>query len=120
MYLLGHEMEAYFPVSIPQHGVGLNMTVQSYCDRLDFGIVSAKTAMADTSVLTDLIAEEFKAFEKAVAKVTAAAEPAIEAKAEPEPKKPAARKAPAKRTTAKRAPAKRTPAKKPATPKNPT
>lgn len=71
IYLLGHQMDAYFPVSIPTNGVGLNMTVQSYLDNLDFGIVSAKSAVPDSHVITDMIAEEFASFRKAVNRVLA-------------------------------------------------
>lgn len=71
LYLLAHRMAAYFPVSIPSNGAGLNMTVQSYLDNLDFGIVSAKTAVPDAHVITDMIAEEFAAFKKSVAQALA-------------------------------------------------
>lgn len=73
LYLLGHQMEAYFPVSIPNHGVGLNMTVQSYLDNLDFGFVSAKTSIPDAKVITDLIAVEFEALKASMARAEAVA-----------------------------------------------
>lgn len=137
MYLLGHEMEAYFPVSIPQHGVGLNMTVQSYCERLDFGIVTAKTAVSDSTIITDMLLEEYEAFKEAVAKVTAAtnaeaapkaAAPKTAAPKTAAPKRTAAaaakkapaRKASTKQTAAKTGTAKRAAPKKASTPKSPT
>ena len=37
----------YFPVSIPYHNNALNITVQSYCDTLDFGLVACRRAVPD-------------------------------------------------------------------------
>ena len=34
-------------MSIVEHGLGLNVTVESYCGSLDFGLVAAREAMAD-------------------------------------------------------------------------
>lgn len=39
LYCAGAEMLSYFPVSVVTDGVGLNITVMSYRDRVDFGIV---------------------------------------------------------------------------------
>uniref|UniRef100_UPI0035653D11 WS/DGAT/MGAT family O-acyltransferase n=1 Tax=Shimia sp. TaxID=1954381 RepID=UPI0035653D11 len=84
-YLLGHEMKNYYPVSIPNNGVGLNITAQSYMETLDFGIVSGKAAVAETDTVADLIEEEYQAFRAAVARRLAAEKPA--------PAKTAAKKA---------------------------
>lgn len=70
-YLLGHEMKSQFPVSIPGHGIGLNITVQSYMGSIDIGIVSAKTAIPETDLLQKLMLEEYELFRKSVEKVTA-------------------------------------------------
>jgi len=40
LYCAGAELEKMFPVSVVVDGVGLNMTVMSYRDHLDFGIVT--------------------------------------------------------------------------------
>jgi diacylglycerol O-acyltransferase / wax synthase len=45
LYLAGGRLKSYFPVSIPIHGLALNITVQSYGDRLDFGLIAAKVAV---------------------------------------------------------------------------
>jgi hypothetical protein len=37
LYLLGAEMEAYYPISALAHGQALNVTVLSYAGRLHFG-----------------------------------------------------------------------------------
>jgi len=47
LYLAGMEMKAYYPVSIVTHGLGLNVTIVSYNGSLDFGLVSARSAMPD-------------------------------------------------------------------------
>lgn len=39
LYLAGARLEALYPVSAIMHGVGLNLTVMSYCGGLNFGIV---------------------------------------------------------------------------------
>jgi len=47
LYLAGARMLTYWPVSIVMHGLGLNITVQSYCGSLDFGLVAARRAVPD-------------------------------------------------------------------------
>ena len=34
--------ESYFPTSIVTHGLGLNITVNSYAGRLEFGLVACR------------------------------------------------------------------------------
>ena len=50
----------YFPVSIPYHNNALNITVQSYCDTLDFGLVACRRAVPDAQAIADAIVEEFE------------------------------------------------------------
>jgi diacylglycerol O-acyltransferase / wax synthase len=47
LYLAGAKMLTYWPASIVEHGLGLNITVESYCGSLDFGLVAAKKAVPD-------------------------------------------------------------------------
>ena len=47
LYLAGAQMKTFFPVSIITHGLALNITVQTYCGRIDFGIVACKEAVPD-------------------------------------------------------------------------
>lgn len=47
---------ALYPVSIPVHGIALNMTVQSYQDKLDFGLTGDRKAVPDIDELADLLA----------------------------------------------------------------
>jgi len=45
LYAAGARMRTYWPLSIVEHGVGLNITVVSYCGALDFGLVAARNAV---------------------------------------------------------------------------
>jgi len=45
LYLAGARVSHYYPLSIVTHGLGLNITVQSYADSLEFGILSCPEAL---------------------------------------------------------------------------
>src|SRR3954449_1914524 len=47
LYLAGAQLQANFPVSVVTDGVGLNMTVMSYRDHVDFGLVGDRNLMGD-------------------------------------------------------------------------
>jgi hypothetical protein len=47
LYLAGARLEANYPVSVVVDGVGLNITVMSYLDQLDFGIVADRDQVDD-------------------------------------------------------------------------
>lgn len=47
LYFAGGRIRTYWPVSIVTHGLGLNVTVESYCGSLDFGLLAATVAMPD-------------------------------------------------------------------------
>jgi diacylglycerol O-acyltransferase / wax synthase len=47
LYSAGARLEANFPVSAVLHGVGLNITVLSYRDHIDFGIVGDRDQVDD-------------------------------------------------------------------------
>lgn len=47
LYLAGARLEALYPVSAVMHGVGLNLTVMSYCGGLNFGIVADRDLVPD-------------------------------------------------------------------------
>ena len=53
MYSNGAKMLTHFPVSIPVHGNGANITVQSYVDRLDFSLTAGARALPDAGILRD-------------------------------------------------------------------
>ena len=46
-------MTTHYPVSIPSHGLGLNITVQSYVDQMYLGITACGKALPDAGLLRD-------------------------------------------------------------------
>ena len=46
LYLAGARMRHFYPVSIPYHGVALNITVQSYAGQLEFGLTACRRALS--------------------------------------------------------------------------
>ena len=57
LYMAGAELVANYPVSVIMDGVGLNITVLSYRDRLDFGIVADREQLDDGWPLMRKLAE---------------------------------------------------------------
>jgi WS/DGAT/MGAT family acyltransferase len=66
VYFAGSKVLCFFPVSIATHGCALNITLQSYVDRLDFGLVACRKAVPDVQDIADDIVSEFKLLEEAV------------------------------------------------------
>lgn len=58
MWLDGARLENYIPISIVTDGMGLNITVHSYLDRLDFGLIACRELVPDLWDLLDLHFEE--------------------------------------------------------------
>ncbi len=56
-------MEADYPVSVVTDGMGLNITVMSYCGHLDFGIVADREQMRDVWKLIDWLGESLAELE---------------------------------------------------------
>jgi len=54
LYMSGAKMKNFFPVSTVAPGVGLNITVQSYVDTLDFGLVASRELVPDLDDLLEL------------------------------------------------------------------
>jgi diacylglycerol O-acyltransferase / wax synthase len=61
LYLAGARMLTNYPCSIVTHGMGLNITVQSYAQSLDFGMMADAKAMPDVRKLADAVMEAFDA-----------------------------------------------------------
>jgi diacylglycerol O-acyltransferase len=119
LYLAGAMLQHQFPVSIVTDGQGLNITVTSYLDRLDFGFIVDRELVPDVWDLADLHIDEItRLFEATGAKWATPPEPPAPRRGPVEQlaaaKKPAKR-TPAKRTPAKRASGKKAPAKRRAT-----
>jgi hypothetical protein len=58
LYMGGAKLLHYYPVSTVSDGIGLNITVMSYMDTLDFGLVSCRELVPDLWHLTDLCIDE--------------------------------------------------------------
>jgi len=52
LYAAGARMATYWPMSIPEHGVGLNITVMSYAGAMGFGFTTARNAVPDARALS--------------------------------------------------------------------
>jgi diacylglycerol O-acyltransferase len=70
MYCVGAPATHYFPVSIPYHGCALNITVQSYLDQLDFGLIACSETVPDAQRIADFIVEDFAAMRQADAELS--------------------------------------------------
>lgn len=67
LYLAGARMKAIYPISAITDGIGLNITVQSYEDHVDVGLVSCADLAPDlwplTGYVEDALAELAKAYD---------------------------------------------------------
>jgi diacylglycerol O-acyltransferase len=75
LYCAGARLVANYPVSVITDGMGLNITVMSYCGHLDVGIVADREQMPDVARLTGWLHEA----------LTELMAPAPEAPADPRP-----------------------------------
>jgi diacylglycerol O-acyltransferase / wax synthase len=69
LYLAGARMQHFYPVSNIADGQGLNMTVQSYLDNLDFGLIACRELVPDLWTLCDGLEESMDELLKAAAEV---------------------------------------------------
>jgi WS/DGAT/MGAT family acyltransferase len=60
LYSNGAKMLSHYPVSIPAHGLGLNITVQSYTDGLYVGLTASEDTVPDIKVLRDDLVAAFQ------------------------------------------------------------
>jgi len=65
LYLAGAPLLANYPISIPYHGLALNITVLSYRDQLDVGLTAYLEAVPDIVHLMDLLADALAELERA-------------------------------------------------------
>lgn len=93
LYLAGAKMITNYPTSIAVHGLALNVTVQTYNQSLDIGLMACGEALPETAELAAYVEAAFMEFQ-ALPVVQAPEEaPAVKKAA---PRRPAAKKAPAK------------------------
>jgi WS/DGAT/MGAT family acyltransferase len=60
LYCAGARLVANYPVSVITDGMGLNITVMSYCGNLDIGIVADRVQMPDVAELIGWMDESLK------------------------------------------------------------
>ena len=65
LYLAGARLDANYPVSVITDGMGLNITVMSYCGQLDFGIVADRDQMPDVWRLIDWLEDSLAELDEA-------------------------------------------------------
>ena len=58
LYLAGARLVANYPISVITDGMGLNITVMSYCGHLDFGLIADRDQMPDVQLLMRWLREE--------------------------------------------------------------
>ena len=58
LYAAGAQLQHYYPVSVVTEGQGLNITVHSYLDKLDFGLVCCPELVPDVDDMLDAILAE--------------------------------------------------------------
>jgi len=90
LYAAGARMSVYWPMSIVEHGLGLNITVMSYAGAMGFGFTTARAAVPDARKLTQALAE---AFDELVAHSMPRTAAGVARKSAPKVAKKAARKA---------------------------
>ncbi len=108
LYFAGAKMTNYIPVSTIADDMGLNITVHSYLDRLDFGLIADRELVPDLWDLVDLHIDEIAVLFEATGAEWA------EVQAPPAMRRGDARTAPTKKPVAAK---KKAPAKKAATTK---
>ncbi|HEY6135609.1 MAG TPA: wax ester/triacylglycerol synthase family O-acyltransferase [Rubrivivax sp.] len=59
LYIAGALMLTNYPTSIVVHGLALNITVQSYDQSLDFGLIADAAAVSDVKMIAEAIAIAF-------------------------------------------------------------
>ena len=85
LYAVGAELQNIYPVSIAVHGLALNITVQSYRDQLDFGLIAGANIIPSLQGMAHGIPVELELLESAfglhqpsvVPAATAAGAPAL-------------------------------------------
>jgi WS/DGAT/MGAT family acyltransferase len=75
LYAAGARLEHYYPVSTIFEGQALNITVVSYLDRLDFGLVCCREVVADLDEMLAAILHEIETLAALVARAQPPTQP---------------------------------------------
>ena len=63
LYLDGAELEASYPVPALPQGIALNITVASYVDRMDCGVIACRRSLPQADKITPLLEESLRELE---------------------------------------------------------
>jgi diacylglycerol O-acyltransferase len=66
LYVAGAKVLTLYPVSIPAHGLALNLTVQSYNGALDFGLTACRKTVPELGKLAGYLEESLLELKEAV------------------------------------------------------
>ncbi len=66
LYMAGAKLATYYPVSIPSHGIALNITVQSYNGSLDYGLTACRKAVPDVDEIAEYLVEAHRELKRLV------------------------------------------------------
>ncbi len=89
LYMAGAKMLSNYPTSIVVHGIALNITVQTYNESLEFGLIACGEAMPEIAELATDIQAAFDEFQALPASAVAVPAPSAPV---PTPSTPAPRK----------------------------
>lgn len=113
LYMAGAKMLTNYPASIVVHGVALNVTVQTYNESLDIGVMACAQAMPEVAEFAAQIETAFEEFKALPVAAPAVAQPSRPAARKTTARKTTTRKTAAKKVAVKKAVAKKAPAKRP-------
>ena len=60
LYMAGAKLESHYPASVIMDGVGLNITVLSYLDRIDIGVVGDRELAPNFDLLVEAMGDELR------------------------------------------------------------
>lgn len=112
LYLDGARLATYVPVSTIGEGMGLNITVHSYLDDLEFGLIACRELVPDLWDMVDLHIAEIDVLLAAAGLDSSSANEQATAAPAKTPRTATARKTAARKAVARKAPARKAPAKK--------
>jgi hypothetical protein len=64
MYLAGARVVHHWPLSIVGHGLGLNVTIESYAGSLEFGVTAALSAVPRPAAFADDLLAAFRQLQR--------------------------------------------------------
>jgi hypothetical protein len=112
LYYGGAEMVAAYPMGPAMEGVGLNITVFSYQDSIDFGFMADRELVPDVWDMADLVPKALDELRAAAGLPPSAARHSAPGDEGPTATAPPAKKAPARKTAARKAPTRKAAAKR--------